>query len=164
RTLLGLGMACCCCAWLAIPLIAVETVLASGPLLMLVGLATAIYGIRHTYGGVVSIGVAHMGICILFVSLVNLLSWGPGAAREPFIAMGAMYILATGPWSWWVGKTLPQQEQFGVCARCGYLLYGLTEPRCPECGTPFDEAWLPALARLSGGTSSADGFRDGEGI
>jgi uncharacterized paraquat-inducible protein A len=24
------------------------------------------------------------------------------------------------------------------CAKCGYLLYGLPEPRCPECGTPFD--------------------------
>lgn len=23
------------------------------------------------------------------------------------------------------------------CVRCGYLLVGLPEPRCPECGTPF---------------------------
>lgn len=23
------------------------------------------------------------------------------------------------------------------CVKCGYLLYGLTEPRCPECGKPF---------------------------
>ncbi len=27
----------------------------------------------------------------------------------------------------------------GLCCRkCGYLLHGLTEPRCPECGTAFD--------------------------
>jgi hypothetical protein len=25
-----------------------------------------------------------------------------------------------------------------VCMRCGYSLRGLTLPRCPECGTPFD--------------------------
>jgi len=25
----------------------------------------------------------------------------------------------------------------GLCVRCGYLLHGLSEPRCPECGTPF---------------------------
>ena len=25
-----------------------------------------------------------------------------------------------------------------LCARCGYCLVGLPEPRCPECGTPFD--------------------------
>ena len=23
------------------------------------------------------------------------------------------------------------------CANCGYMLRGLTTPRCPECGTPF---------------------------
>lgn len=26
----------------------------------------------------------------------------------------------------------------GQCSKCGYLLRGLTVPRCPECGTPFD--------------------------
>ena len=24
------------------------------------------------------------------------------------------------------------------CLECGYPLDGLPEPRCPECGTPFD--------------------------
>ena len=27
----------------------------------------------------------------------------------------------------------------GHCRRCGYNLKGLTEPRCPECGTGFAE-------------------------
>ena len=25
-----------------------------------------------------------------------------------------------------------------LCVGCGYNLHGLTEPRCPECGTPFE--------------------------
>jgi hypothetical protein len=25
-----------------------------------------------------------------------------------------------------------------LCIRCGYNLHGLPEPRCPECGTPFE--------------------------
>lgn len=25
-----------------------------------------------------------------------------------------------------------------ICRRCGYNLTGLNEPRCPECGTPFE--------------------------
>jgi hypothetical protein len=25
-----------------------------------------------------------------------------------------------------------------ICIQCGYDLRGLPEPRCPECGTPFD--------------------------
>lgn len=29
------------------------------------------------------------------------------------------------------------------CMNCGYLLYGLTENRCPECGTPFDPHQAP---------------------
>ncbi len=28
------------------------------------------------------------------------------------------------------------------CPRCAYPLHGLPEPRCPECGTPFDPALL----------------------
>ena len=28
------------------------------------------------------------------------------------------------------------------CAKCGYLLVGLTLARCPECGTPFDPVFL----------------------
>jgi hypothetical protein len=31
------------------------------------------------------------------------------------------------------------------CAQCDYLLVGLTEPRCPECGTPFDRDKLGAV-------------------
>lgn len=29
-----------------------------------------------------------------------------------------------------------------VCAQCGYDLRGQTEPRCPECGRPFDRGLL----------------------
>ncbi len=32
----------------------------------------------------------------------------------------------------------------GLCVRCGYNLTGLTEPRCPECGTAFDHLANPA--------------------
>jgi hypothetical protein len=31
-----------------------------------------------------------------------------------------------------------EQRRDTVCRKCGYNLTGLTEPRCPECGTPFD--------------------------
>lgn len=164
RTLLGVGILCALCAWLAIPLITVESVLFSGPILAIVGLATTIYGIRHHYPQVTTMGAAHVAICILFVSLVNLLGWGPGAARVPFMLMGAIYILIMAPLSWAIGKALPQVHQFGACPHCGYLLYGLTDPRCPECGQPFDPAWLPKLANLSGTPPPPDGFLNGDGI
>ena len=31
-----------------------------------------------------------------------------------------------------------REPNLSQCAKCGYLLKGLIEPRCPECGTPFD--------------------------
>lgn len=34
-----------------------------------------------------------------------------------------------------IRKRLRHKE--GCCRRCGYPLLGLTEPRCPECGTKF---------------------------
>lgn len=35
------------------------------------------------------------------------------------------------------------------CDRCGYLLIGLTEARCPECGHPFDARLLPVVPDAS---------------
>ena len=35
-----------------------------------------------------------------------------------------------------------RRRKLGLCLSCGYSLHGLTEPRCPECGTPFDDAML----------------------
>ncbi len=32
-----------------------------------------------------------------------------------------------------------KRRKVGRCVRCDYDLRGLPEPRCPECGTPFDE-------------------------
>jgi hypothetical protein len=29
-----------------------------------------------------------------------------------------------------------------VCRKCGYSILYLKDPRCPECGTPFDPMWL----------------------
>jgi hypothetical protein len=63
----------------------------------------------------------------------------------------------------------PIEEQFGVprCRNCYYVLENLPEPRCPECGTPFDfddpdtytikppfvrwKLWLPGLLLALGG-------------
>lgn len=39
-----------------------------------------------------------------------------------------------------------------TCRRCGYRLRGLTVPRCPECGTPFEAALLGDEKRASTGS------------
>ncbi len=45
--------------------------------------------------------------------------------------------------TWWVTVKFSawryaRTHRPGVCTKCGYDLRGLPEPRCPECGTPFD--------------------------
>ena len=35
-----------------------------------------------------------------------------------------------------------KRRELGLCVKCGYNLKGLSEPRCPECNTPFDERLL----------------------
>ncbi len=42
---------------------------------------------------------------------------------------------------------LPDGRHKGHCPQCDYILFGLPEPRCPECGRPFtpDEAGLAPL-------------------
>ena len=35
-----------------------------------------------------------------------------------------------------------KRKKLGLCLKCGYNLKGLTEPRCPECNTSFDERLL----------------------
>ena len=45
----------------------------------------------------------------------------------------------------WIGTGIYLRRRFpvrGACRRCGYSLRGLTVPRCPECGQPFDPALL----------------------
>ena len=52
------------------------------------------------------------------------------------VAHGFIPILvSTGVYHW---LSAPRW-QHGVtrCGRCGYILSGLREPRCPECGTPI---------------------------
>jgi hypothetical protein len=43
-----------------------------------------------------ALGVCNVGVCVLFVLLVNLLNWGPDSAHVPFSIMGAVYTLLAG--------------------------------------------------------------------
>lgn len=34
-----------------------------------------------------------------------------------------------------------------ICSMCGYCLFGLSENRCPECGTSFDSERRPTMSQ-----------------
>ena len=43
-----------------------------------------------------------------------------------------------GPWIYKILRWRIVVEDGITCAHCGYNLTGLPEPRCPECGQPFE--------------------------
>jgi len=84
-------------------LIHVETVLFSGPLLLLVGLAMVTGGFYRRQPFIWGLGSAHCAICVLFIVLVNLLNWSPSEAAQPFAVMCGAYNLLSIPatiWAW----------------------------------------------------------------
>ena len=83
----------CVLAWLAI-LVDVETVLASGPVILLLGAGLFVLAWRARSPRHMVIGAAHCAICLLFFVLVQRMHWGPQAARVPFAVMGAAYAAA----------------------------------------------------------------------
>ena len=47
----------------------------------------------------------------------------------------------------WEAEKLRRANEPPQCRECGYILIGLPEPRCPECGRAFDPeliTWTPA--------------------
>lgn len=56
------------------------------------------------------------------------------------IPIAMMVFVAVGWACLGVSSYLYRRSRPGICKGCGYDLRGQTEPRCPECGTPFDDA------------------------
>src|SRR5688500_1027572 len=84
----------CAAAWVLLRFVDVETVLVTGPALFLVGTAALTAGLAARRRLLASLGAAHCAVCVLFVALVRLRTWGPDDARDPFTWMGAAYMLA----------------------------------------------------------------------
>jgi hypothetical protein len=125
-----------------------ESVLVSGPVLFFGGMALAGVAAGTGYRRAVWIGIVHCAICVFAFVLVSVAAWGPREAREPLTLLGAIYVIAALPISALAWSNPPREVDPGVCARCGYSLFGLHEPRCPECGTSFDPKLLLTLTPL----------------
>lgn len=52
-----------------------------------------------------------------------------------------------------------RQPETGRCRECGYLLMGLPEPRCPECGTPFGRSLFRPAGSEPRGEAGSGGYR-----
>lgn len=56
----------------------------------------------------------------------------------PIALLGITFVLAQFLVMRAPGLLAERRRRRGQCEKCGYDLHGLPEPRCPECGSPFD--------------------------
>ena len=70
----------------------VETVVVTGAILFLLGLALALSGWRLKLLPAVMLGIGHCSICMLFLTLVNVRQWSPREAEIPFRVMAGFYL------------------------------------------------------------------------
>ena len=84
-----------------------------------------------------------------------------GKAKLPWLLRELLRVIRSAaigvtiyvPWYFFIEKLRPCfRRELGVetCRECGYLLTGLREPRCPECGTAFDPALLEKISPNAG--------------
>lgn len=81
----------------------------------------------------------------VILALIDLASFGEEVSILGLglsVAIGALYIAVL----YRVTRNYIRQRRYkaGYCGVCRYQLRGLVEPRCPECGTPFDPDLLDA--------------------
>jgi hypothetical protein len=102
RIALVAGAAVALGGWVAV-ISDVHAVLVAGPLLLCIAAVMVVGGLWRKQPWIWGIGLAHCGVCLLFVALVNLLHWGPRQAQEPFRTLAAAYNLLSVPvtvWAW----------------------------------------------------------------
>jgi hypothetical protein len=109
-------------------------------------LVLILLAIRARYAWGWGLGVAHCGLYVLLFIVVVIGGLGPEDAILPFLCIGGVYLAGAAPLSVLAWRRGPEKHHPMMCVKCGYLLYGLTEARCPECGTPFDRELLAGHA------------------
>jgi hypothetical protein len=97
-----------------------------------------------------------MALTLLLMTFLGLLLGAYGSVRDATLLVSFLFYLAIIPATAnHIVALLEAMRDGRECEKCGYLLIGLREPRCPECGTAFDPARLPDLAVPPGPSSSA---------
>lgn len=115
-------------------------------------------------GNVIAIVSRVLAILILSGILISGRHWPIALPRgTEYVVGGVGFLLFGVAWlfvpDWLANRSIrsalrTELIRIGVpvCLRCGYDLRGQAEPRCPECGTPFDPKLLSV--QRGGGTES----------
>ena len=144
----------CVVATFAIAALGAKTVVFSGPTIAFLGLAVIVLGTLGRYGWAVGVGAGYLLICVIFVAMVMGFRLSPRSAYGPFLCVGVPYAVGLIAATIEAVRRLPRAERPWECDGCGYLLVGLSEPRCPECGRGFDPRRWAGMAAPAVGTGA----------
>lgn len=135
-------------SWLSIALGPAYAILPSEGGAVILGFLAGSLGIGAALAGLLAqcpaafiLGMLHsvLGVLcgmVIFACADGAIIEGVGAALIALVAV-ALVLPAIRFWS----RPLKPSDPWR-CRRCGYSLYGLSEPRCPECGTVFARSTL----------------------
>jgi hypothetical protein len=147
----------CGVAIVTVALAGAKTVVFSGPTIAGLGAVVLVLGLLGRYWWAVGIGASHLAICIVFVAMVNVFRLSPRSAYVPFLCVGLPYLLGVVGATIVAARRAPREERPWECEECGYLLVGLSEPRCPECGRGFDPGRWSGIAVPGAGAMAVPG-------
>ena len=92
-------------------------------------------------GGVITWILVVVFVCRTLAAPLGVPPWVAQVAIQPVgMLVGFYWLFNFGlrrPFQRALREAL-QRKGVPICLKCGYDLRGQTEPRCPECGTPFD--------------------------
>jgi len=96
---------------------------------------------RHAHGPwiagtAVVIALAYCAYLPVLVGVVSGPNLRPGGSPCPYLGCSFFWSLFLLAFSLFHTRRLPLPDK-GRCKHCGYILFGLPERRCPECGQPF---------------------------
>jgi hypothetical protein len=82
---------------LGVAVLAVETILLSGPLISLLGLYVSALSLKRSFWKGVAAGLSALGFSLFVFFLIWGLGWGPDRAHVPVCVMGAVYAAVSTP-------------------------------------------------------------------
>jgi len=134
---------CLVCTLSMMPLANPFLAVISGPVILAFGMLLVRYGNNTSYPGASKIGVFQCLSCLMFI----ILSWLTSKSYDMtlllcFLIIVYLIILFVASMLAWVNHPWLSKYKRFECQHCGYLLFGLKTPRCPECGTEFDPSLL----------------------
>ncbi|MHC4443513.1 MAG: hypothetical protein ACYTBZ_13280 [Planctomycetota bacterium] len=140
---------CIVCALLMFSLVNPIPATVGGSVIIISAIVLIIAGRRIGYTGAWRLGIFQCVACLVIASLswltifnLNLVIMQITLVMACFIVhfIASLLVWKNHPW-------LSIHKRF-ECKQCGYLLFGLITPRCPECGTKFNPALLEMVSNL----------------